>query len=168
MIHTMIDDKRTLTIERSTSTAHRLAHYDGVCGNVHGHNLNWKVEARINMDGVGEDNMPLDLKDISDAIDQVDHAILLNNSEIDRYVETFSGGQREILKEQLEDLYGNVIWFEEDPTCEHVSRWMAKQIYGLDEAVDFVEVICQETDKYGITARYDEYLEMQEEARDDD
>lgn len=136
----METDTRTLTVERSTSTAHRLLHYDGVCGNLHGHNFGWDVRVHLTgMTEVGEDNMPLDLKDISDQIDEVDHATLLN--EDDPLMENPAA-------------LGDVLTFDSDPTCELVAEWMAKQIYGLSGHIQSVRIQCSETDKYTVEAAY--------------
>jgi len=70
-------DSRVLDVERSTSTAHRLTHYDGACGNLHGHNMEWNVKVCVDMQGVGDDNMPLDLKDVSGMVDEFDHLVVL-------------------------------------------------------------------------------------------
>ena len=61
---------RTLEVERSTSTAHRLDEYDGVCANIHGHNFEWEVTLEVSMENTGEDNMPLDFKDVADLLDR--------------------------------------------------------------------------------------------------
>lgn len=154
-----MNESRTLKVERSTSTAHRLLNYDGACGNVHGHNMDWEVDARISMEGVGDDNMPVDLKDISSTIDQVDHAICLNADD----------GLAKTEPQRSPDNLGDLITFEGDPTCEVLSQWMAKQIYHIDEAVQYVNVTVYETDKYGIQASYSEMDEMEElrEQKDD-
>ncbi len=139
-------DTRTLTVERSTSTAHRLTHYDGACSNVHGHNMDWELEVEVSMEGVGDDNMPLDFKDLSDLIDETDHAILLN--EDDPLLE--DQAQRNLAEGAL----GDVMVFESDPTCELISQWMAKRIVKKIESVLWVQVTIYETDKYGMTAEY--------------
>lgn len=144
---------RTLTVERSTSTAHRLTQYDGVCGNIHGHNMVWQAEVDLSMDEVGDDNMPVDLKDISEEIDQLDHVMVLSTddplTDIDRDPETALGTE--------------VIWFDSDPTCEHLSKWMAQQIYEIDDAIFNVKVTVSETEKYGISAVYDKSDAEEEE-----
>lgn len=140
---------RTLSVERSTSTGHRLYHYDGACGNIHGHNMRWEVEATVSMKGVGPDNMPVDLKDISDKIDTYDHALLLNRDDpLFPDTEKEGTGHTYVEDEQLGDVYG----FNGDPTCETVAQYMADLIHGGFTSVKYVEVTCYETDKYGITA----------------
>lgn len=129
-------DTRTLSVERSTSTAHRLLHYDGACNNVHGHNMAFDVEVQVDMADTGEGNMPLDLKDVSDVIDQYDHATVLNEDDP--------------LAEVLADL-GPVYTTEGDPTCEVLSQRVADELTALD-GVGMAVVTVNETDKYGITA----------------
>lgn len=141
---------RTLHVERSTSTAHRLSHYEGVCGNIHGHNFKWEVEVEVSFDPDDEAAMPLDLKDVSDAIDQVDHACLLNKSDP---IMADVGGL--VSQPLVEDLFGDVVWFDQDPTCEIVAAWMAEQIYQLTTDVVDVDVFVYETDKYGVSHSYE-------------
>lgn len=152
----MSDKTRTLNVERSTSTAHRLSHYDGVCGNIHGHNMKWNAIVSISMEGVGDSNMPVDLKEISDVIDEVDHAALLNLKDplVDRHAEGQAG---------VEELFGDVIWFDGDPTCEVMARWMAKRIYEANDAIKHVNLQVAETDKYSIESSYREYEEEVED-----
>lgn len=147
-------DRRSLNVERSTSTGHRLTHYDGVCGNIHGHNMKWNVSVDVDMNESGEDNMPLDLKDISNTIDKVDHALLLNEDD-------------PLLQEVDKELLGEVYTFEGDPTCEVMAKWMAEELVNLD-AVHYVEVEVSETDKYSVeTSAFDELVEAHPEEVDD-
>lgn len=134
-------DTRTLTVERSTSTAHRLTHYEGVCANVHGHNMKWDLELVVSMEDTGEENMPLDFKDVSDRIDEYDHAILLNND--DPLVSAPDG---------VRDLLGEVVTFEGDPTCELVAQVVADDLVAELDCVLEAFVTLSETEKYGMTA----------------
>lgn len=131
---------RTLTVERSTSTAHRLRRYDGVCGNVHGHNMHWVAEVEVEMVDT-PDKMPLDLKEISDVIDRVDHAILLNGDD-----PLFNAFQNPA------GVLGEVFVFDGDPTCEAMVEWMAEDIVALDHVL-YVRLECHETDKYSVATR---------------
>lgn len=138
---------RTLHVERSTSTAHRLTHYDGVCGNIHGHNMHWEVHATVSMENAGDDNMPVDLKMIADLIDEVDHACLLNEG--DRLTESFHDDEP-----IPADLFGDVILFEGDPTCEVMAQWMAERILRSSTEIKKVELEVAETDKYSISVEH--------------
>jgi len=157
-------DTRTLHVERSTSTAHRLHHYDGVCGNVHGHNMKWEAEVEVSMEEVGDDNMPLDLKDVSSLIDDTDHAILLNVNDklLDALADEVLLDESQSLEQMRQKdqsgiyvdsgqipLLGEAYLFHGDPTCEVMAQWMADRIQNIDAVVD-VEIIVYETDKYGI------------------
>jgi 6-pyruvoyltetrahydropterin/6-carboxytetrahydropterin synthase len=146
----MTEITRTLQVERSTSTAHRLAHYEGVCANVHGHNMKWDIHLTVDMSNAGEDNMPLDFKEVSDLIDETDHAILLNEN--DGIVGTFidMGLSEEEAKKTIEEEFGDVIWFDGDPTCELVSQWMADRLVDEIDAVMESTVELAETEKYSI------------------
>lgn len=139
-------------------------HYDGVCGNVHGHNIEWEVDAVIDMDYAGKDNMPVDLKDVSDILDTVDHALIL--CEEDPLVHNIAGARdmsQTEAKEVVENLMGEVYWFEEDPTCEAVAEWMANKIIDELDAVFEVELTVHETDKYGIGYATDEPRRLEKE-----
>lgn len=130
-------DTRTLTVTRSTSTAHRLLNYDGACNNIHGHNLEWTVHATVDMADAPEGtNMPVDLKSISDVIDRADHTTLLNSE--DPLVGPLSEVQE--------------VWtVDGDPTCEAVADLMAATL--LNELpVVHVVVDLAETDTYTVTA----------------
>lgn len=120
-----------LTVEHSTSTAHRLMEYDGACSNVHGHNFKWEVEMKVEVPEDGS-NMSIDFKEVTDELDTVDHAILLNASDP--------------LVDNVEAL-GKFITFDGDPTCELVGDWMAKRLAELDNVV-WVRIRLSETDKY--------------------
>ncbi len=135
-----MSDTRTLTVTRRTSTAHRLLHYEGVCGNVHGHNLEWNLELVVSMEDAGDDEMPIDFKEISERIDSTDHAILLNADD----------PLLDIENPQL--VLGDILTFGSDPTTELVSQWMADRLVGEIDAVLEAEVTIKETQKYGMTA----------------
>lgn len=142
-----MSDSRVLTVERSTSTAHRLSEYDGACANIHGHNMEWEVDLVVSMEETGDDNMPLDFKKVSDLIDETDHAILLSKN--DPLVTRFGGDLGEI-----ERIFGDVIWFEGDPTTEIMSQWMARRLTEEIDAVSYAEVTVWETEKYGMEASH--------------
>lgn len=132
---------RTLTVEgHSTSTAHRLLHYDGACNNVHGHNMVWNVELKVTVPD-DEHNMALDFKDVSGLLDDYDHAIILN--EDDPLVNAPDG---------VVDLLGDVILTEGDPTCERVGQDVAERFVDEFDNVLYAEVTMYETDKYGMAA----------------
>lgn len=145
-----MSDNRTLLVERSTSTAHRLFHYDGVCANIHGHNMEWDVRLEVSMDDVGDDNMPLDFKEVSDRIDETDHAILLN--EDDPLLEALESA--EVSPDQV---LGDYITFEGDPTCELISQWMADKLREEIDAVESSYVKIAETEKYSMSADSHDY-----------
>lgn len=133
--------ERKLEVERSTSTAHRLKEYDGACACVHGHNMKWEIILTVSMEDVGSDNMPLDFKEVSNMVDETDHAILLNDDD------PLLG------REGMEQLLGDLITFDGDPTCELISEWMAERFVDEIPSVLDAEVTIYETDKYGMTAK---------------
>ena len=130
--------ERTMSVEQTTSTAHRLYRYDGVCNNIHGHNLRWEVEATIDMLDAPEDTgMVVDLKDLKDVVDAVDHAVILHAED----------PLADLLIEAGQEVYVLPV----DPTCENVVAWMAETI--IEELpVVAVDLTLSETDKYSISA----------------
>jgi 6-pyruvoyl-tetrahydropterin synthase len=144
---------KTLTVDgATTSTAHRLTHYDGVCGNVHGHNIEWNIRAEVHYDR-GDENMPVDFKDVSDMIDLTDHAILLNK---DDPLTDALGYEFEdtTVTEDIEwvhhetGLLGEVLLFDGDPTTELISDWMALLLLNELDPVFNVSIKVKETGKY--------------------
>jgi 6-pyruvoyl-tetrahydropterin synthase len=127
--------------------------------------MEWDVSLRIDMEESGEDNMPVDLKAVSDTIDQVDHALLLNEDDpiVDEFLEWLPHDSKKNAKNVAESALGDVIWFDSDPTCELVSKWMAKQIYELSDAIGDVHVSVSETEKYAISATYNGMDEKEDE-----
>lgn len=132
----MPENTRTLNIRgHTTSTAHRLIHYDGACNAVHGHNMEWNVELTVIVPD--EDHqMAVDFKDVSDVVDVFDHAIILNEDDP--------------LAEH-EELLGDVITIEGDPTCENITSRVAQQYVQGFERIISAEVEMAETDKYAMT-----------------
>lgn len=131
---------RSIITDRTTSTAHRLREHSGECSNIHGHNLHWEVEARVQMDKTLNDhNMVVDLKDISREINTVDHALVLNEED-------------SLLKGTDRAFLGNVVTVKGDPTCEKLVEWMGKRIYELADEIYLVHVDLSETDSYTVAA----------------
>jgi len=142
---------RKLTVERSTSTGHRLSRYDGVCGNIHGHNMNWHVEVRLRMD-TGRDNMPLDLKEVAGIIDEFDHTLILSiEDELFRELGVDFTDDTEFPYHGEVKGIGDVWVFDGDPTCEVLAQYVADRLIEL-EPVFVVDVQVNETEKYGISA----------------
>ena len=150
---------RKLSVERSVATGHRLSEYDGVCGNVHGHNIKFEVEVRVEMDEDDSSNMPLDLKDISSVIDQLDHVLVLSvNDEMLEIDPTWSGVPDDAEFPVLfkSEVYGPVYVFEGDPTCEVIAQYIAEELIGLN-SIFYADVIAYETDKYSVAASAEDY-----------
>lgn len=135
-------DTRTLTVDHTTSTAHRLSEYDGACNHVHGHNMRWEVELTV-MVPPGDEAMAVDFKDVSGLLDQYDHAILLHKD--DELVEALGGN--------LKDIVGDFHLFRRDPTTEHLSKKVAREFIAAFDEVKDAKVTIYETDKYGMTGK---------------
>ena len=150
-----MSDFRTLTVERSTATGHKVSRYDGACGNVHGHNINWDIEVEVKMDEDDKSNMPVDLKDISGLVDQLDHVLVLASDDPMLEIDPDHDPEDDIVPvypyQYESEAYGEVWVFEGDPTCEVVSQWAADELVEID-AIDSARVTAFETDKYGIKA----------------
>jgi 6-pyruvoyl-tetrahydropterin synthase len=149
------EDSVVLEVERATSTAHRLLNYEGVCSNVHGHNLEWEVE--LTLSGVSKpDNMSVDFKDVSDYIDYTDHAVLLNENdpllEESLVPETVDEFESVSWTKEIVDPLGEVIVFEGDPTCEILVDWMAELLVTEIDSAAVADVSLSETEKYTITS----------------
>jgi len=128
---------RTLRVRgHTTSTAHRLMHYDGACNNVHGHNMEWNVTLTVIVPDE-EHQMALDFKDVSDVLDEYDHAILLN--------------ENDPLAEHG-DLLGETITVGGDPTCENIGQMVADRYLEEFENVLASDVEMAETGKYAMSA----------------
>jgi len=95
-----------------------------VCSNVHGHNLAWQVSLVLE-DPSPPDNMTVDFKVVSDYIDKVDHATLLNDADplITGDVVYVESAQFDTIsyKEIDHEILGDTIVFDGDPTCEVLS-----------------------------------------------
>lgn len=113
----------------------------------------------VSMENIGEDNMPIDFKTVSDLIDDVDHAVLLKKNDplveelqIFKDVEGRSSGPYHITEDGV--LGDAWIFPGEDPTCEYLVEWMAERLYDAHENIEYVEVSAAETDKYHMTGSY--------------
>ncbi len=145
----------TLSVEMSTSTAHRLLNYDGVCSCVHGHNIGWKLELTLEYEVNNTDNMSVDFKNVSDIVDETDHALLLNNDDPlleDEEVELQSNPIVDWTPYETPDL-GSVLVFDGDPTCEVLSDWLAARMILELPGVYSCSVDVAETDKYSISTK---------------
>ena len=148
-----------LNVQMTTSTAHRLTHYDGVCSSVHGHNLDWDVTVRLDHEPNGEDNMSTDFKTVADIIDSVDHAVLLNAEDelVDGDALSFPEAVIADWGQYYDDQLGNVLVFEGDPTCELLALWLSERIIEeVDEAYS-VSVELAETEKYSFENNLSEF-----------
>ncbi|AGC34445.1 6-pyruvoyl tetrahydropterin synthase QueD [Haloarcula virus HVTV-2] len=140
---------RTLEVEgHSTSTAHRLMHYDGACNNIHGHNMEWNARLKVRVPNE-EHQMAVDFKDVSGVFDKYDHAILLNNDDpLLRALEEQGGTSL------VTEVLGEVYTFDGDPTTELVSQVVAQELVDTFENVDRARVEIKETQKYAMASAY--------------
>jgi len=66
------------TVEYHFDAAHRLAHYNGACKNVHGHR--WNIKIILKGRPLANTGMMIDFKKIKEIIDLFDHTIILSDS----------------------------------------------------------------------------------------
>lgn len=158
-----MSDKLDLNVEMTTSTAHRLTHYDGACSSVHGHNIGWDVSIQFAYSANHEDNMSVDFKEVSDLIDDVDHALLLNKD--DPIAQERSVDQNEDEWTWLDgnqqnpvvgwscystNKYGKVFIFNGDPTVEILTEWFLSRLITQYDTLIRASAEVSETDKYSI------------------
>lgn len=104
--------------------AHVLSDYDGPCGNLHGHSYRYEVMCGGDVDE--QTDMVLDFNEIKKVVSAFDHALIIAGV-----------GARDAFEEQLFHLilqFGkrHVIMPErQKPTCENMSRLIAKRICDL-------------------------------------
>jgi 6-pyruvoyltetrahydropterin/6-carboxytetrahydropterin synthase len=138
---------RTLEVEgHTTSTAHRLMHYEGACANIHGHNIEWDCTLTVEVPD-DETQMAEDFKHISDVFDKYDHALLLNEN--DPLLDALQKADEESL---VDEVLGDYYLFEGDPTTELVSGVVADELVDSFENVHRAEVTMKETSKYAMSA----------------
>lgn len=149
-------EMKTLQVDRKTSTAHRLYHYEGVCANVHGHNLDWEVTLRLR-EPEPPSNMTVDFKVVSDLIDLSDHALLLNKEDPlceDRHDWSWLDGGQDFdtigWTKYKTPVLGEVVMFDGDPTCEVLADWLAELLVTRIDSAFAASVDLAETEKYNL------------------
>jgi 6-pyruvoyltetrahydropterin/6-carboxytetrahydropterin synthase len=93
-------------------TGHRLSKHQGLCKNIHGHNL--KIEVKVFSEELNDNGMVIDFKDLSNLmkehLDKFDHAILLN-----------AITEKELYKFVKENNYKHLT-FSDEPTAENIAK----------------------------------------------
>ena len=113
-----------LTIEDHFAAAHNLRGYKGDCERLHGHN--WRVTVQVAAEGLDEQGMVIDFRDLRKALIQIldglDHAYLNEVPPFDRI----------------------------NPTTENLCRHIAEQLRSLlPDTVSVRRVTCWESDCCG-------------------
>ncbi len=100
---------------------HRLSKHEGLCKNIHGHNL--KIEVTLKSENLNKNDMVIDfhkLKEIVNGIlKEFDHCLLLNSQD------------KQYLKELSKVM--KVFLFDSDPTAEVFSRYLFNKIKSIFE-----------------------------------
>lgn len=93
---------------------HRLMKHEGLCKNIHGHNL--KIEVQLSCDRLNENDMIIDFKDLKSIVNNIlekfDHCTIFNR----RDEENIKFFQKQGYK------FGYVFLGDVDPTAEIISR----------------------------------------------
>lgn len=108
----------TLSKEFRFEAAHRLMNYIGACSNIHGHT--WQGEITIKGTQLDRHGFIMDFKQLKKLINKFikdfDHAIILNVKD------------KRLRNLCIENDY-KAFTFDEDPTCEVISRWLYRRVY---------------------------------------
>lgn len=112
-----------LKTENYFDSAHFLAHYEGKCGNIHGHR--WKVEIEIFSDSLTEDlqsrGMVVDFstlkKELAEEVDILDHALIYEK-----------GSLKSTTQAALESEGFHLIPVPFRPTAEEFARYFYQQM----------------------------------------
>lgn len=107
-----------LTTEHSFDSAHFLAGYDGICGNLHGHR--WRVLLTVQSETLREDRqqkgMCVDFaelkKDLRTELDALDHVLIIEQ-----------GSLRESTMKALQEEKFQVVEMPFRPTAENFARY---------------------------------------------
>lgn len=107
-----------LTTEHSFDSAHFLAGYDGICGNLHGHR--WRVLLTVQSETLREDRqqkgMCVDFaelkKDLRTELDALDHVLIIEQ-----------GSLRESTMKAMQEEKFQVVEMPFRPTAENFARY---------------------------------------------
>lgn len=126
-------------------TGHRLSKHQGLCKNIHGHNL--KIEVKVFSEELNSNGMVIDFKDLSNLmkeyLDKFDHAILLN-----------AVTEKELYKFVKDNNY-KYLTFSDEPTAENIARYffysLRKELENYDPNIYVKSVTVWENDDSAAT-----------------
>ncbi|MEN6294205.1 MAG: 6-carboxytetrahydropterin synthase [Methanobacterium sp.] len=99
---------------------HRLMKHNGLCKNIHGHNI--KIDIQLSCHGLDNNDMVMDFGIISNLVGHIitglDHATLLNKEDEEsiKYVKTCGYEDKKLFV------------FPSDPTAEYLAYWIYDQL----------------------------------------
>lgn len=132
-------DTRQMSIETTTSTAHRLPDYDGACAHIHGHNMAWSLDVTVDMDAE-VDGMVVDLKDLKAVVERYDHALVLHATDpLVNHLDAFG------------EMGFDIVTTDGAPTCECLSQVVADDLVTIPGVIS-ARVGLAETAKYSVSA----------------
>jgi 6-pyruvoyltetrahydropterin/6-carboxytetrahydropterin synthase len=123
-------------VETRFSSAHSIQHYDGPCGELHGHT--WKVRVEVLSEKTNQLGLSIDFKDLKkiseSVVNRLDH----------RYINQIKPFDRE------------------NPTAENIARYIYQQIEKkLPDGVRLSAVTVWESEATGVTYFEDTHAENQ-------
>jgi 6-pyruvoyltetrahydropterin/6-carboxytetrahydropterin synthase len=123
-------------VETRFSSAHSIQHYDGPCGELHGHT--WKVRVEVLSEKTNRLGLSIDFKDLKKISESVVNR--LDHQHINR-IEPFD---------------------QENPTAENIARYLYRQIgKKLPDDVRLSAVTVWESESTGVTYSEDTHVESQ-------
>lgn len=99
---------------------HRLMKHNGLCKNIHGHNI--KIDVQLSCHGLDNNDMVMDFGILSNLvgymITALDHATLLNSEDTEsiKYVKSCGFEEKKLFV------------FPSDPTAEYLAYWIYDQL----------------------------------------
>lgn len=95
---------------------HRLSKHQGLCKNIHGHNL--KIEIQLSSSSLNQNDMVLDFKDlkviVNDILDKFDHCTIFNITDKDNINIFKESGYR----------HTTISFLDQDPTAEVFCKYL--------------------------------------------
>lgn len=129
-------DRWTLRKTLEVDGAHRLAAHPGKCSGLHGHR--WKVTVEVATSTLGADGMVLDFGHISEVVRRMDHATVLDATDV--------------LASELDSDHDKLL-IHGPPTAEHIAKYIADAIGDRIKRPAVVTVTVEESPGSEVTYR---------------
>jgi 6-pyruvoyltetrahydropterin/6-carboxytetrahydropterin synthase len=129
-------ERWTLRKTLEVDGAHRLAAHPGKCSNLHGHR--WRVTVAVATSELGPDGMVLDFGTIAQVVRQMDHATVLDATDV--------------LASELGADHAKLL-IHGPPTAENLARHIADRVAADIDRPAVVEVTVEESPGSEVTYR---------------